>query len=209
MKRSDPEHPADLLFDLPLDPSAPEPPPAETGASEPPGGDAAQDYEEPEAMPLWDPEEAADSAHHAEELATEPEPSPRWVAAPLQPRIFAAALDVAAIAAVLGIALLLLLWLEVTPTTSMAPALGLFLASFSFVYFVVPLAFWGRTPGMARAQLVARSKRQDPLTIQQALFRWLGFLLVAGSAGVLGLLTLAGISPADLISRSRVFLRKA
>ncbi|HUP42897.1 MAG TPA: RDD family protein, partial [Thermoanaerobaculia bacterium] len=38
------------------------------------------------------------------------------------------------------------------------PALVLFLLVFSFLYTVLPLAFWGQTPGMAWAGLVARAR---------------------------------------------------
>ena len=82
------------------------------------------------------------------------------------------------------------------------PALLVFLLSFSFLYQVPPLAFWGRTPGMAWARLVVRARPNQPLTFQQAIIRWLGSLLTLAALGLPLLLTFAGASLSDRLSRS-------
>jgi len=83
--------------------------------------------------------------------------------------------------------------------------LGLFLLAWSFVYFVVPLAFWGQTPGMSWAGLVARTTGREPLSFGQAALRWLGAWLTWATAGLGGLLALSGRSLADRISGSATF----
>lgn len=76
-----------------------------------------------------------------------------------------------------------------------APALLLFLLIFSFLYTVVPLAFWSRTPGMAWAGLVARTPTGESLTFGQTALRWLG--------GVLSVLLLSlPVLPAAVTGRS-------
>jgi len=80
--------------------------------------------------------------------------------------------------------------------------LALFLFAWSFVYFVVPLAFWGATPGMSWAGLVARTSATEPLSFGQAAMRWLGTWLTWASLGLGGLLALSGRSLADRVSGS-------
>ena len=63
------------------------------------------------------------------------------------------------------------------------PALIVFLLSFSFLYCVVSLAFWGQTPGMAWSGLVARSEETEPLSFGQTALRWLGHWLKSGMCG--------------------------
>lgn len=77
-----------------------------------------------------------------------------------------------------------------------APALVVFLLIFSFLYTVVPLAFWGQTPGMAWAGLVARTPADESLTFGQTARRWLG-----GVLSVL-LLSVPVVLPAALTGRS-------
>lgn len=85
-------------------------------------------------------------------------------------------------------------------------ALALFLTVFSFLYTVYSLAFWGRSPGMARAGLVAKSGEQGALTFGQTALRWLGGLLTLALAGLPSLLALAGgRSLTDLISGTRTY----
>jgi uncharacterized RDD family membrane protein YckC len=85
---------------------------------------------------------------------------------------------------------------------------GLFLVVFSFLYAVVPLAFWGQTPGMAWRGLVARSLDGDALSFGQTFRRWLGGMATVLLGGLPTLLALAtsgggGRSLADLVSGSR------
>src|SRR5688572_6736771 len=65
----------------------------------------------------------------------------------------------------------------VHPVLSDWPAVALFLLSFSFLYTVVPLAFWGHTPGMAWAGLDARSRDGQALAFDQTARRWIGGIL--------------------------------
>jgi hypothetical protein len=75
-------------------------------------------------------------------------------------------------------------------------SLGLlaFLAVFSFLYTVIPLAFWGRTLGMMPAGLVASGgdEGEVPLTFGQTALRWLGGVLTVTLLGLPTLLALLG-----------------
>lgn len=194
MSRS-PEGPdSDLLFDLPLDgPMDPvdDPPPrpkTETASAGGAGGgnQVTLDFP-PEGAPSMDP--------------------PALVEAPLAPRFLAGVLDLVVLAAVLGLALLALRLLVVPMSRAAMIPLGVFLASFSFLYTVVPLAFWGHTPGMAYTGIMSRAKSGDFLTIRQCMLRWIGWALTIATAGLAGLLALSGVSVSDLVSGSRIFRR--
>ena len=87
-----------------------------------------------------------------------------------------------------------------------AVPLAVVLAIFSFVYHVVPLAFWGGTPGMAIAGLRARTLDDEPLSLPQATRHWLALLLTAATAGLGVLLALGGRSLADRLSGSQTLL---
>lgn len=88
-----------------------------------------------------------------------------------------------------------------TPATLLP--LGLFVLSWSFVYFVIPLAFWGQTPGMSWAGVVARTEEEEPLAFGQTVRRWLGTWLTWATFGLPGLLALGGRSLCDRLSGSR------
>ena len=85
------------------------------------------------------------------------------------------------------------------------PPFGVFLLSFSFLYHVIPLAFWGRTPGMAIAGLIARNADNLPLTIGQTGLRWLGTILTLALLGLPVMLLFTGASLTDRISGSQTF----
>jgi len=93
--------------------------------------------------------------------------------------------------------------LGVMPAVADWPAFGVFLLSFSFLYTVVPLAFWGHTLGMSWAGLTAESLGGEPLSFDQTARRWLGGILTLGTAGLPLLLALSGRSLADRVSGSR------
>ena len=93
--------------------------------------------------------------------------------------------------------------LGVIPAVADWPAFGAFLLSFSFLYTVVPLAFWGHTLGMTWAGLTAESLGGEPLSFDQTARRWLGALLTVAAAGLPLLLALTGRSLADRLSGSR------
>lgn len=83
------------------------------------------------------------------------------------------------------------------------PALVVFLLVFSFLYSILPLAFWGQTPGMAWAGLVARAPGGVSLTFGQTARRWAGALLTVALLGLPTLLAAAGgRSLADRLSGS-------
>ena len=85
------------------------------------------------------------------------------------------------------------------------PALLVFLLSFSFLYCVVSLAFWGQTPGMAWCGLVARTEETEPLSFGQTALRWLGHWLTWALLGLPGLLAFSGRSLADRLSGSSTY----
>ncbi len=74
--------------------------------------------------------------------------------------------------------------------------------AFSFVYHVVPLTFWGRTPGMAVGGVRARATGNLPLSIPQASARFAGLVLTVATLGLGALLALGGRSLADRLSNS-------
>jgi uncharacterized RDD family membrane protein YckC len=85
------------------------------------------------------------------------------------------------------------------------PALGVFLLSFSFLYTVVPLAFWGHTLGMTWAGLTSESLDGEPLSFDQTARRWLGALVTLAALGLPLLAALTGRSLSDRLSGSRTF----
>jgi len=137
-----------------------------------------------------------------------PEPSPPAPRAEPQPagiggRFTAGLIDLllhAAIGALLvgGTALL-----GVEITARHAAPLAVVLLLFSFLYHVVPLAFWGNTPGMAVVDLRTRTLDDRPLSLPQATGRWLALLLTVLSCGSGVLLAIGGKSLADRLSNSQ------
>lgn len=129
--------------------------------------------------------------------------------APLLPRLAAAGLDGVALGSIAALALIGATLLDVRPGAAMLPGLALLLLVFSFAYAVVPLAFWGATPGMAAAHLVARDRDGGPLTFGQTALRWLAGVLTLLLAGLPLLLALMGRrSFADRLSRSVTWRRR-
>lgn len=156
-----------------------------------------------------EPEEAPPSGHAAEpEPTPETRPSrPRSILPPFSVRLLAGLADLA-IHAALAIALLFGARLLGAPAglEDWAPLL-LFLAVFSFLYSVLPLAFWGQTPGMAWAGVVSRDAEGEGLTLGQTVRRWLGGMATVALLGLPMLLALRdGRTLADRVSDSRTFL---
>ncbi len=180
-----------LLFDLPLDPAAARPEPRRAPARPPvkatapaPSAPMARSEDDDDLEEL--PEEDAAAAGQAG----------------LGSRLAAGAADLLIHAAVLMIALVGTRLLGVRATLEDAPALAVFLLAFSFLYTIVPLAFWGHTLGMAWSGLVSQNRDGEPLTFGQTARRWLGALLTLAAAGLPLLLALRGRSLADLLSGS-------
>jgi uncharacterized RDD family membrane protein YckC len=196
-----PEKPDEpLLFDLPLDTSErseraeradPTPPPAAERRRPP------APRPEPARPASGEPEELDDSA-----AAEEPEARKGTGAGT---RIAAGAADLLVHAAVAVVLLVGTRMMGVRPTLEDWPALAVFLLTFSFLYLVVPLAFWGNTLGMAWAGLVARNRDGEPLTFDQTARRWLGGLLTLAFLGLPLLLTGAGRSLTDRLSGSTTY----
>lgn len=74
---------------------------------------------------------------------------------------------------------------------------------FSFLYWFIPLAFWGQTPGMAWVGNSALSLSNDPLTFGQSVLRWVGALLTLAFAGLPMLLAFRERSLTDRLSDSK------
>jgi uncharacterized RDD family membrane protein YckC len=202
-RRNKPDEPADepLLFDLPLagrdelpaDPplerkrqvrgdraAAPEP----VAASEP--ARRARPLPVPDPLPAGQPAPASEFAGRGRRLA-----------AGLADLVVHAAAAVAALAGAR--------WLGVRPELSDWPALAVFLVAFSFLYTVLPLAFWGHTLGMAWAGITARNRDGEPLSFDQTARRWLGGLLTALLLGVPLLVTGSRRSLTDVIGGSATY----
>ncbi len=140
-----------------------------------------------------------------------PDPAPRDAAAPATGfagpgRRLAAGLADLVVHAAFGVAALLgARWMGVRPALSDWPALAVFLLSFSFLYTVLPLAFWGHTLGMAWAGLGARNREGEPLTFDQTARRWLGGLLTTLALGIPLLISGSRRSLTDVISGSATY----
>lgn len=205
------------LFDLPLsdDPLPEPPPPAEPArvAPEP----AANEGELPlypelgsDGEPWLDEtrEVAADDdpqppAEESDPAATEPV-GPRF--APPLPRLVSGLLDFAVLLAVSVAVWTGLRWMGVWLSIDDWPAVVTFHLAFSFLYFVLPLAFWGRTPGMSRIGLVARATNGDHLSFGQSASRWLGALITGCLLAIPLLLSLTGRSLSDRLSASETLI---
>jgi uncharacterized RDD family membrane protein YckC len=186
-----------LLFDLPLEPErkrAPRAAPREPRQPERPAPEAGLSFDEPDELL------AASAAKPARQPAGKPAgPAGR---AGLGRRISAAGADLIVHASVAMGVLVGCRLMGVHPILSDWPAVALFLLSFSFLYTVVPLAFWGHTPGMAWAGLDARSRDGEPLAFDQTARRWIGGVVTLLLLGLPLLLAFGGRSLSDVVSGS-------
>lgn len=199
------------LFDLPLAPSSAE------GSSSRRGRRGGAPSEPPESLPLFEaePEEPAVEPEGGSEAGSRhsararpralPPPPPALPFATLAARARGALGDLAILGSVGTVAVAGARWLDAPVGWAQGPALLAFLLSWSFLYFVVSLAFWGQTPGMAWAGLVARSGVDEPLSFGQTARRWAATWLTWALAGLPGLLALGGRSLADRASGSNTF----
>ena len=210
-KPNDPEE-EPLLFDLPLSapgsreepdeppvtprrspPEARRPTPAAPVAT--PIAPARLSRSGPVPVPAAEVEEDAEPARAASEFAG----SGKRLAAGLADLVVHAAIAVLALLGCRG--------LGVRPELSEAPAFAAFLLSFSFLYTVLPLAFWGHTPGMAWAGITSHNVPQngEPLTFDQTVRRWLGAILTSALAGLPLLLAFGGRTLTDWVSGSATY----
>lgn len=118
-------------------------------------------------------------------------------------RLLAGLVDLAVHGVVLLVMLGATIALGVRPDLGAWPSFALLMLAFSFPYWVIPLAFWGQTPGMAWLGHGARALDDEPLTFGQAMLRWLGALLTAALVGLPLALALGGSSMSDRLSQSK------
>jgi len=208
MSRQDrrPDEPS--LFDLPIDPAS-----ETTGRAAARragrGERAPQAAAEPasDALPLFSPTAAAGGAGARDErrlraVGVEDRPTPT-VRASVGRRLLAGLGDLALHAAVfvLMLAGARLLGSEVTPAALPPTALGLLL--FSMLYTVLPLAFWGQTPGMSFAGIASSSLDGEPLSFGQSFRLWLASLVSLLLAGLPTLIVPRGRSLSDRLAGAR------
>ena len=202
MRRTDkPKEPDEpLLFDLPLagpglreeeEPLLDQPPrqttrPARAQQPPPPSPRKAR------PVPVPDPE--------PDPLDAEPVQTSEF--ADRGPRFAAGGADLLVHAAILVLALLGVRGMGVRPALAAWPAFTLFLLSFSFLYTVLPLAFWGHTLGMAWKGITSRNRDGEPLTFDQTVRRWLGGLVTVATLGLPLLVTGDRRSLTDVLSGS-------
>ncbi len=191
------------LLDLPLsgreDPAlAPEGEPGEQRSAGPDGGGRAGD---PRNLDLFADYRSARSGDVAAEappaVASDPlaggpagdegvrEVTPRDAPAVTRSnRLLAGLLDLGVLGLIVALGLLLAgASPGALPARAWAGPVG-FLLVLSFVYLVFSLAFWGRTPGMMVARLIALDDGGDSLTGGQCVKRWLAAVLTAAFLGV-------------------------
>jgi uncharacterized RDD family membrane protein YckC len=195
MRRQDQPPDEPFLFDLPLEQERDRPAVAERKRSPRPAPAA--------------PEPEPDLGSILDETGAGMDPAGGPTRAGVGSRLAAGAADLLVHAAV-GVGLLLgCRSLGVRPALSDWPAVGLFLLAFSFLYTVVPLAFWGHTPGMAWAGLDARSRDGEPLAFDQTARRWLGGVVTSVLLGLPLLLALGGRSLSDFLSGSETLSNRS
>jgi len=203
-KPDEPDEP--LLFDLPLSSPErePEPPPrkkpertareARPASSRPAPELPLATRSGPVPVPDPEPDEAGETGG-----------APASEFAGRGTRFGAGLADLLVHAAVLVGALLGTRWMGVKPDPVRDwPALAVFLASFSFLYTVLPLAFWGQTLGMAWTRISSRNRDGEPLTFDQTARRWLGGLVTAALLGLPSLVS-SRRSLTDLLSGSATY----
>jgi hypothetical protein len=208
------------LFDLPLE--APPPPLSQGPAT---GRGSSRRTNSPETLPLFSAEEveqvlAERLPDPSRELAARilesprrsrpvpvPAAAPDPPAARLLPRLRGDLADLGMLGGAMLLAVVGALLMRAPVGVEQIPALALFLLAFSFLYVVVPLAFWGATPGMTWSGVVARTAPDEPLSFGQTTRRWLATWITWLFAGLPGLLALGGRSLADRLSGSRTYLR--
>jgi uncharacterized RDD family membrane protein YckC len=199
MRRQEPE-PTDepLLFDLPLEPER-ERPVERKRAPRP----VSPPMSQPDLGAILD--ETDPGLRSRRSRVDEDEPDRAGIGS----RLAAGAADLLVHGAVIVGVLLGCRYIGVRPVLSDWPAFVLFLLSFSFLYTVVPLAFWGHTPGMAWRGLDARSRDGEPLAFDQTARRWLGAIVTSVLLGLPLVLAFGGRSLSDLLSGSETLSNRS
>lgn len=123
---------------------------------------------------------------------------------PLAGRAAAGLADLAIQSLLIGATMVIVILMGVPLSLSDWPPFTLLALVFSCFYWMVPLAFWGQTPGMTWIGLLSRARDHQSLTFRQTFLRWLGALLTTLLAGLPFLLALGGKpSLGDLLSRTK------
>lgn len=130
----------------------------------------------------------------------EERPASSTLPAPMAKRVAATGLDAAALASALIVLMAGAAILGVSMRLSDLPFYLPTWLTLSLLYFVTPLVFWGKTPGMAASDLQARDRNGGGMTLGQAGKRWLVFLATVALLGLPELLGLRGQSLADRAS---------
>lgn len=190
-----------LLFDLPLEPERDRMPVERKRAPRPVQPPPPVREPEPDLGAILDETDPCVRGRIAD-----PEESDR---AGIGSRLAAGAADLLVHGAVVVGVLLGCRSMGVRPVLSDWPGFALFLLSFSFLYTVVPLAFWGHTPGMAWRGLDARSRDGEPLAFDQTARRWLGAIVTSVLLGLPLVLALGGRSLSDLLSGSETLSHRS
>jgi len=198
MRRPDKPSPDEpLLFDLPLagpgEPAPADPPLEERQRPVRPARAAAPPPPTARPVPVPPPPEPDDELLPASEYASRG----RRFAGGAADLLVHAAVGVLALAGTRG--------LGVSPTVADGPALAVFLLSFSFLYTLLPLAFWGHTLGMTWAGTTSRNRDGEPLTFDQTARRWLGGILTVAALGLPLLVTGDRRSLTDVLSGSATY----
>ncbi len=152
--------------------------------------------------PLALPAEAEQIELSAVEVPTE-EASPR--SSTTRPRLVAGLLDLGAVAALAAVPIASAPLLGVPLRLVDAGAFLFVGLELSFLYSVFSTAFWGATPGMSAQRLRVIDRDDEPVTLGQAIRRWLGGLLTFALFGLPALPSLFGRRTlADVVSGSRL-----
>lgn len=202
-KRKSPKDRELPLFDLPLHANDEEPEAVDVG-------DAI--VEDAGDLPIGSPRERSAAASYAgeidrtlREIPQEPEAAvPAAGPAPLKDRFLSGALDLGIQVLVLGAAVAAVRAIGAPVRLADGLPFAIFGLIFSFLYWFIPLAFWGQTPGMAWVGNSAVRLNDEPLTFGQTLLRWIGALLTLALAGLPLLLAFGGgRSLSDRLSDSK------
>lgn len=202
-KRKSPNDRELPLFDLPLHANDEELPPDDDDRLVEDAGDLPLTAPGPPAA-------AADTGHAVDKTLREIPVTPAAAEepaaeqpAPFKDRLLAGSLDLGIQVLVLGGAVAAVRAMGVPVRLADGLPFALFGLVFSFLYWFIPLAFWGQTPGMAWVGHSAVSLSDEPLTFGQTLLRWCGALLTVALAGLPLLLAFAGRSLSDRLSESK------
>lgn len=183
------------IEDLPLFPEA-----VDELESADPAGQVAEVSEAYATTPVEERFEEPVPAATVPVAEAEETPASSMIPAPMAKRVVATGLDAAALASAL---IVLMAGAAILGVSMRLSDLPLFLPTWmtiSLLYFVTPLVFWGKTPGMTASDLQARDRSGGGMTLVQAGRRWLVFLATVGLLGLPELLGLRGQSLADRAS---------